>query len=505
MKKSYIISFLISAMVVIFYGYSNDMKQFTLATEVYKVYIGGTVLGNIESDEELYELINKEQQAIKDKYGVDTVYPPSDFNIVKINTYNPEITDVQSIYKQIEDKDNFTIEGYEVHIKNEEEDHIIVNILNEDTFDNTMDNFIKAFIDSKMYADYMNGEQDTLEDSKLIVDDMYFRENISIKKAYISVEETIYTDESALLQYLIFNEGTEMLEYKIQAGDTIESVADEHKLHISEFLIGNPDYRDINAMLQINEKVNVTLPVPIINFVYKVTKIEQIESDYTNTNVVDKNQTSSYSEITTPGITGLENVTMEYEVINGMNSQNVEIIQRETLRETVNQVTTVGQTVSSGGWSSSNSSTSLATGLQLTSPVKSGFIVTAPFGEWRGYYAHQGTDFSGTGYNSAIYSIASGVVTQAADASCRTCAKWAYGTYVVISHGNNYYSIYMHMVTGSLKVKVGDTVSMGQQIGGMGSTGQSTGTHLHLGFSVGEPSVSGSITYYDPYKLIFGS
>jgi len=61
----------------------------------------------------------------------------------------------------------------------------------------------------------------------------------------------------------------------------------------------------------------------------------------------------------------------------------------------------------------------------------------------------------------------------------------SYGNYVVISHGNGITTLYAHL--SSRSVKVGDTVSKGQVVGQVGSTGNATGAHLHF-----EVSVNGS-------------
>ncbi len=53
-----------------------------------------------------------------------------------------------------------------------------------------------------------------------------------------------------------------------------------------------------------------------------------------------------------------------------------------------------------------------------------------------------------------------------------------YGTYVVIQHSNGTQTLYGHM--NSVSVSVGETVDKGETIGGMGTTGQSTGVHLHF-------------------------
>jgi len=58
------------------------------------------------------------------------------------------------------------------------------------------------------------------------------------------------------------------------------------------------------------------------------------------------------------------------------------------------------------------------------------------------------------------------------------CINWGYGCHVIIDHGNGYQTLYAHL--SSYAVEVGNSVGQGSQIGVMGSTGRSTGTHLHF-------------------------
>jgi len=58
------------------------------------------------------------------------------------------------------------------------------------------------------------------------------------------------------------------------------------------------------------------------------------------------------------------------------------------------------------------------------------------------------------------------------------CIRYGYGCHIMIDHGNGYQTLYGHM--SSLAVSAGEVVSQGQVIGTMGSTGMSTGTHLHF-------------------------
>lgn len=83
---------------------------------------------------------------------------------------------------------------------------------------------------------------------------------------------------------------------------------------------------------------------------------------------------------------------------------------------------------------------------------------------------HKGLDFSApTG--TKIYATGDGVIKKVKR------ARWGYGTHVVIDHGYGYTTLYGHMSRAS--VKKGQRVKRGQQIGLVGSTGKSTGPHLH--------------------------
>lgn len=75
-----------------------------------------------------------------------------------------------------------------------------------------------------------------------------------------------------------------------------------------------------------------------------------------------------------------------------------------------------------------------------------------------------------------------GTQVLAADAGTVTISKTSAsaGEYIVIYHGNNLYTEYMHMNVNSRSVRAGDTVTRGQVIGKVGNTGWSTGAHLHF-------------------------
>ncbi|RHX93160.1 M23 family metallopeptidase [Leptospira stimsonii] len=104
---------------------------------------------------------------------------------------------------------------------------------------------------------------------------------------------------------------------------------------------------------------------------------------------------------------------------------------------------------------------------------------TSPFYKRRVYNkkkgkAHGGVDFKG-GLGTQIYAINDGTVILSRP-------MYYEGNFTVIDHGLEVYSLYMHQ--SELNVKVGDKVKKGDPIGKVGSTGMSTGPHLHLGLRV---------------------
>ena len=103
---------------------------------------------------------------------------------------------------------------------------------------------------------------------------------------------------------------------------------------------------------------------------------------------------------------------------------------------------------------------------------------------------HRGTDYAAPG-GTEIYTIADGVVTAAT-------YHYSWGYYVQVYHGtdsngNTYSTLYAHMNSAPV-VSVGQTVSKGKLLGYVGTTGNSTGNHLHL-----EMKVNGVLTSVTNY------
>lgn len=106
--------------------------------------------------------------------------------------------------------------------------------------------------------------------------------------------------------------------------------------------------------------------------------------------------------------------------------------------------------------------------LPIAMPLKTAFRYSSPFGRRWGRM-HEGVDLAGA-YGSPIYTTGDGTVTRAGWVS-------GYGNLVEVTHDFGLVTRYGHM--SKIRVKVGQRVSRGDRLGDMGSTGRSTGNHVH--------------------------
>jgi murein DD-endopeptidase MepM/ murein hydrolase activator NlpD len=114
------------------------------------------------------------------------------------------------------------------------------------------------------------------------------------------------------------------------------------------------------------------------------------------------------------------------------------------------------------------------------------------------YDGHRGTDFSGGPRGTAIYAAAVGTLSYKidgfGDGYRGSPDGGGFGNYVRLAHADGFMTYYGHMTIGSVTTKaVGSGIACGEKVGGVGTSGSSTGLHLHF-----EPRING--TADDPYS-----
>lgn len=457
---------------------------------VYEVYLGGKKIGVIEEKDDLYKLIDKEQDKIKKDYKVDKVYAPNDLEITKKVTYKGEIDDVKDVYNKIKDTESFTIKGYEISIIHDEDDVEKLYVIHLEDFDKAVENTIKSFVGEKEYASYLDGTQEKIKVSTSVgdeplssIENVKIKEEITTKEKYISVKEIIFKDANELSRYMLFGTTKKPGVHTVKTGETIKEIANNYQLNVTEFLIVNPNITSPNALLYNGQEVNVGLINPIIGIVVEKNLIEKKKVEFTKEVRYDDKLLAGTTYTEQKGQDGESVVSYYIETING---QMTQVVPLETLVKTpvINEVVVKGGLPlhylgDTGGW---------------FWPTNKPYVITSEFGYrldldlgLNGF--HKGIDISGTGHGSPIYAAQTGTIISMG-------YNGTEGNFIHIRHNEEYVTKYMHMTGFASGLQTNSIVGKGDLIGFMGNTGYSFGTHLHF-----------QVEYYgqpiDPFSLSF--
>ena len=265
----------------------------------------------------------------------------------------------------------------------------------------------------------------------------------------------------------MFGTTKDQQKYTVQAGDTIEQISFNNKISTEEFLIANPEFTSENTLLYAGQTVTLGILKPQISVVEVDHVVFDEETNYQTETQYDNNKEVGYTEVKQAGVKGVTRKTQKVKKVNGATVSVTPVGNGEVLKEPINEV------VIKGGKKSSY----YGYGTVVATPGEWGWpatcsSVSSPFG-YRWGTLHDAIDIAGCGYGSNIFAAKDGIVVQSS-------YKYDNGEFITIDHGNGYYSLYAHLVSGSRRVKVGDYVVKGQVIGSMGRTGAATGVHVHF-------------------------
>lgn len=461
--------------------------------EFYAVYLEGEKIGTVSSADDFNSYINKQEETLKKQYNVEEIYTPKGVEIKKILTYSNKTNSDEEIYRRLVSSESFTIKGVTIEIKKEktdteEEKTITVNVLEKEMFDKAIVDIIKAFVDEEEYTAFMNSTQAAIVDTGEIIEDIYIQENITYKENYIPTNEKIFTNIDELTMYLMYGSTEKQSTYVVKEGDTIETIAENNKLNVQEFLIANPEFTSVNNLLYESQEVVVGLINPIISVVVEKHSVQEEVQEYATEIRYDTELVVGYSYVEREGENGLDKVTRKYQYINGQ-AADVALVGSVEIQPSVSQIIVKGDKyiphvadLSYWAWTTNRPYT-----------ITSGY-------QYRWGSFHNAIDIY-VGHGSPIYAANNGTVYKVGTGCIRgdTSCNGRRGNYVIINHNvGNYYTQYMHLHT--VLVREGQTVSRGQKIGTMGNTGNVVptpgynssslaGTHLHFEVWKGVPNI----------------
>lgn len=286
--------------------------------------------------------------------------------------------------------------------------------------------------------------------SKIVVKSGKILEKLTVSEIVDKSKNTISVSEA--IKKIVAGRGADKV-YKIKDGDTIWDIALANNLAVEDIQSANPK---INLdKIKIGQVIRLAVNVPYVNvrITADINSIEQIP--YDTKEISDKKVRRGTKRVKKPGQNGLASIFKQV-VINNSDIIDENVISSKTIKKPMDEIVAIG----------AKSPLFAATGVFMR-PSRG--RMSSPFGRRWGKM-HEGIDLAGpTG--SPIDAADSGKVSFVGRRS-------GYGLCVMINHGNGLQTLYGH--TSKTFVKTGQSVKKGQRIASVGSTGHSTGPHLHF-------------------------
>lgn len=332
-------------------------------------------------------------------------------------------------------------------------------------------NFIKSQISKGIIA----SEADSITSYKVKADDTVFKiaQNLNAPTDVIKAINGISTDNDLVGRENILVPLVEGIVHKIKSGETIDTIANKYKTSAEKIVkmnkIKNPNFVSENQVLFIPKKsTQEAIASELKNHKKETLKFakKQVDSrEQHRVHKIGKDQTLEYlSEKYNVSISKILESNKALDPSNIQIGQPIIIPGKAISR---NETRNRGVKLSSRSLQAGAGQNGLASSGRFSWPTKGEF--SSGYGP-RGGSFHRGIDIAANS-GTPIYSSLGGIVTHAG-------TRWEYGTTVEITHSNGMVTRYGHC--SKLFVSVGQIVEKGHRIAAMGSTGRSTGPHLHF-------------------------
>ncbi|MGN1304584.1 MAG: peptidoglycan DD-metalloendopeptidase family protein [Oscillospiraceae bacterium] len=437
------------------------------------VECNGTELGVVSAE----SVITDAQQSISDKnvyYSTDdTALVSTNLSIKPINSMDEIIDEVELIEKMQEQIDITLPEEDQQPAPDslEEEAEEAADALTSDELDGKVRAYT-VMINGSYYAAVESTDQIEEYIEELKEPYMEDPDVVSVgfdKSVEYTYEQFVYPTEIVSQQDIIDKLGSiaaEPVYYEVQSGDNPWNIASHNDISLDELLAcpavfeGDP-IQDITLFCPVGAVIELSAEVPYLQTLVTKTETYNVPIDYEIVKTEDDDLYKGETKVDVAGVEGEAEVTALVTYKNG-----VAISRNEQSRIVLSEPVTKQVRVGTRPTSTAVSTGSGGSG-EYFWPVDGGYI-SAYKGDGRG---HKGIDIAAP-YGTPIYAAAAGTVTRAAN-------KYdGYGNSVIIANDDGNVTMYAHM--SSIAISYGEYVVKGQLIGYVGSTGYSTGNHLHF-------------------------
>ena len=433
------------------YNLAFAKEETPILNQIYHVYVGNEYLGAVDSQKTIDNLILQKEEEASTQYKNLSIDARSNIKVVPELVYRSEVNSEETLTK-VDDALVVEAEAYKVTVNGE----TVAYLKDAKEYDEVIKQLKLQYISEQQLEDWnaskLSNELPSLQLNETRIVDIYVKEDIKGEEAKAVPSEVLSVEQ---VLELLKSGSVEQEIYTVQQGDVLGSIAKKHNLKIAELLNLNPGLEE-TSLLKIGQQLNVTALKPFVSVAVVYENLKEEEIPYTTVTKDDNTILKGETKVVQDGVNGSKQAQYRSVYVNGQRTEISTVAEKVTVAATDKIVHRGTKVIPSRGTGS------------FVWPTNGGYISSKMGTRWGSY--HRGIDIA----RPSNYTI------KAADNGTVTFAGWdgSYGRKIVINHNNGFQTVYAHL--SSINVRVGQVVQAGSAIGVMGSTGHSTGVHLHF-------------------------
>ncbi len=427
--------------------------------KIYHIYLDGQYIGAVDN-KNVIEEISEEKIKHEQKNYKDMPLAVEDLVIVPEKTFRPTANN-EKTSNMLKQELQVVVASTAIVI----DDESVAHFANKEDAEKALALYKQKFVSEEALAQIESQKKSeeplpAIQKGESRIIDVSLSKEVSFSEEKISPENILTVEEGVkLLEKGSLVEKT----YKVKENDVLGGIASSHNMKVDQLLALNPGM-DEESIIRPGDELKVEAPQPFFKVIVQEESLIEERIPYKTEIVKDDSLPKGETRIKQEGQEGMK---LRHFVVLKENGKQVKVETKsdEVVKEPTSKIVVKGtKVIPSRGTGS------------LAWPTVGGYVSSKMGTRWG--KMHKGIDIARPS-NKTIKAADNGKVVSAGFSG-------GYGNKVVIDHNNGMRTVYAHL--SSISVSVGQTVSRGQKIGVMGSTGNSTGVHLHF-----EVYVNGSL------------
>ncbi|MGE6612140.1 peptidoglycan DD-metalloendopeptidase family protein [Peribacillus sp. NPDC076916] len=422
-------------------------------TTIQHVYLNDEFVGSVTDETEIEKIVADKVEAAQEDYPDFTFDKETQLMFVPEEVFDEEVKEEQAV-KGIQDQLNVKAEAYEIDIDNQ----AVAYVASKEDAEAVMEKITLLYVNEEEYAEYESGKKESEKDAGPLKEpgsrilDIEFSLPVTFKETMVYPDKIKSVDETLSM----IEEGKEgTMIYEAKEDEDLETIATRHDMDLDQLLELNPG-QDENKGVKEGERLYVTQRIPFVNVrvereIYKEERIP-FEKKVKEDDELPKGELITEQK----GNEGILAFTYNVSETNGKKISET-IAKKEVTEKAKTEITRKGTKVIPSQGSGTYSW-----------PADGGYISSKQGQRWG--KLHKGIDIARP-TTRMITAADHGIIETAGNSG-------GYGNKITINHNNGYKTVYAHL--DSIDVQAGQKIEKGMKIGMMGSTGNSTGVHLHF-------------------------